>query len=123
MAQNTMDDEVGMEGKRILEDIDACLGNIYCYMLKDPEIMFSHISLYREVMTHREIEGTTDNDKLHQRQQVTRIKTTLTAGRTIYTLAAAHQKSWCQSYKHNSRFPSVVCLYPEMHMRGVWSDL
>lgn len=55
--------------------------------------MFSRSSLYREVMTHRESIGYYRyNDKLHQRQQMTRIKTTVVA-RTIY-LTATSQKPW-----------------------------
>lgn len=61
--------------------------------VENPEIMFSRSSLYRELMTHREILGSTDEDKLHQRQQMTRIRN-IVAARIVIYLAATNQKSW-----------------------------
>lgn len=77
--------------------------------------MFSRSSLHRELMTHREKLGTTDN-RLHQRQQMTRIKTTM-AARIVYTLQPPtinHGKR----HEHKSRFPSMDVVYTQRCMCG-----
>lgn len=83
--------------------------------------MFSRSSLYRELMTHREKLGTTDNEKPHQRQQMTRIKTTVVA-RSIYTLRPP-VRNHSECYERKNCLPCR--LYPEMHVRecGVRHDL
>lgn len=39
-AQNATDHTTGEESSSLFEDIDACLKNIYCYMLRIPRSCF-----------------------------------------------------------------------------------